>query len=316
MAKYLVTGGAGFIGSSIVTRLVEKGHDVRVADNLSTGKLSNLQDVMGKIQVLQVDLADYASAEKAVHGVDYILHQAALPSVPLSVEDPVSVNESIVTTTVNIMKAAVEAKTVKRIVQAASAAAYGDDPQLPKKESMPPDPLSPYAVAKLAQEYYGKAFYQVNGLEVISLRYFNVYGPKQDPKSFYAGVIPIFLSRMLRGEQPTIFGDGLQSRDFVYVDDVVEANMAACVCPWPGRPEVVNIGRGTQVSLNELVEKLKHILNVNLDTVYVPAKVGDIKHSVADTGKARDLLGFEAKVGFEEGLRKLVEWFKMTEYVK
>ncbi|MCR4436305.1 MAG: SDR family oxidoreductase [Clostridiales bacterium] len=316
MAKYLVTGGAGFIGSTIVERLVERGYEVRVVDNLSTGKLENIQGLMGKIEFLCGDLADFRVAERAVDGVEYILHQAALPSVPLSVSDPVAVNRSIVTTTVNLFKAAADGKTVKRIVQAVSAAAYGDSPQLPKREDMDPDPLSPYAAAKLAQEYYGRAFCNVYGLEILSLRYFNVFGPKQDPKSFYAGVIPIFISRMLQNKRPTIFGDGLASRDFIYIDNVVEANLAACTCQWPGRAETVNIGSGRSISLNGLVDKLNGILGTKLSPVYAEAKAGDVRHSVADIAKARELLGYEVKVDFDEGLARLVEWFKGREAEK
>lgn len=313
MSKYLVTGGAGFIGSSIAEKLLEAGEQVRVVDNLSTGKFENIKGFIDRIEFICGDLADYKVAEKAVDGVEYIIHQAALPSVPLSVKDPIAVNKSIVTTSVNLLKAAVDCKTVKRVVQAASAAAYGDSPELPKREDMNPDPLSPYAVAKLTQEYYGKAFYNVYGLEVISLRYFNVFGPKQDPRSFYAGVIPIFLSHMLQNKQPTIFGDGLTSRDFVYIDNVVAANLSACTCKWPGTAEVINIGCGTGITLNELVEKLNSILKTNLSPVYAEHKVGDVKHSVADISKAKELLGYEVKVGFDEGLARLVDWFKMHE---
>jgi nucleoside-diphosphate-sugar epimerase len=309
MAKYLVTGGAGFIGSNIVERLISEGHQVRVADNLSTGKLENLKKFMEQIEFIEGDLTDYKVAERCVEGMEYILHQAALPSVPLSVKDPVGVNESIVTTTVNVFKAAVEAKTVKRIVQAASSAAYGDTPDLPKREDMSPDPLSPYAVAKLTQEYYAKAFYHVYGIEILSLRYFNVFGPKQDPKSFYAGVIPLFLSAMLDGKRPCIFGDGLTSRDFVYIDNVVEANLLACKCPWPGCAEVINIGCGASITLNELVEKLNAILNKKLEAIYEAPKTGDVKHSLADIEKAKKLLGYQALIGFDEGLKKLVDWF-------
>lgn len=310
MAKYLVTGGAGFIGSNLVGRLVEQGQEVRVVDNLSTGRLENLEGYMDRIDFIKADLADYDTARKSVEGIDYILHEAAVPSVPLSIEDPVGINKSIVTTTVNLFKAAVDSKSVKRIVQAVSAAAYGNSPELPKKEDMQPEPLSPYAVAKVAQEYYGKAFYHIYGLEVISLRYFNVFGPKQDPNSYYSGVISIFANSMSKGKAPVIFGDGLTSRDFIYIDNVVDANLAACSCKWPGNSEIINIGSGNRISLNELVETLNTVMGTNFKPVYKEERAGDIKHSVADITKARKLLNYEVRVGFEEGLAKLAEWVK------
>ena len=310
MAKYLVTGGAGFIGSNIAESLVKSGQSVRVVDDLSTGSLGNMKSFIDKIEFIRADLSDYEAARRAVEGAEYILHQAAIPSVPRSVEDPVACNRSIVSATVNLFKAAVDGKTVKRIVQAASSSAYGDTPALPKQEDMAPNPLSPYAVAKLAQEYYAGAFYNVYGLEVISLRYFNVFGPRQDPESFYSAVIPRFISLMLKGKRPTIFGDGLTSRDFTHVDNVVEANLLACGCKWPGKAEVINIGCGQSITLNELAEKINLALGTGIKPVYAPERVGDVKHSLADIGKAKDLLGYTVKVGFDEGLKKLVDWYR------
>lgn len=310
MFKYLVTGGAGFIGSNIVTKLLELGYSVRIVDNLSTGKFENIKEFINDIEFICGDLANYEVAKKAVKGMDYIIHQAAIPSVPKSIEDPVGTNDSMVTATVNLLKAAVESKTVKRVVQAASSSAYGDDPVLPKVETMTPKPLSPYAVSKLTQEYYGKAFYNVYGLEVLSLRYFNVFGPRQDPHSFYSAVIPKFISLMLQGKQPVIYGDGETSRDFVYIDNVVEANLLACKCKWTGDSEVINIGCGGKTSLNELIDMLNGILRSNIRPIYQAERVGDIKHSIADISKAKELLGYEVKVVMDEGLKMLVGWFE------
>ena len=310
MSKYLITGGAGFIGSNIAENLINAGHSVRVIDNLSTGKLENIQPFMDKIDFIQADLTDYSTAQKAVDGVDYIIHQAAIPSVPRSVADPMATNESIVTATVNLFKAAVDAKTVKRIVQAASSSAYGDTPTLPKKEDMIPNPLSPYAVAKLTQEYYAKAFYNVYGLEVLSLRYFNIFGPKQDPTSFYSAVIPKFITIMMQGKQPVIYGDGLTSRDFTYIDNVVDANLRACTCAWPGNAEVMNIGCGERITLNNLIESINSILGMYIEPKYEGERIGDVKHSLADITKAKSIIGYEPKVSVNEGLKKLVDWMK------
>lgn len=310
MSKYLVTGGAGFIGSNIVERLINEGHTVRVIDNLSTGKFDNIKDFINKIEFICGDLVNYRVAQKSVEGMDYIIHQAAIPSVPRSVADPVATNESIVTATVNLFKAAVEAKTVKRIVQAASSSAYGDTPTLPKREDMIPNPLSPYAVAKLTQEFYAKAFYNVYGLEVLSLRYFNIFGPKQDPFSFYSAVIPKFIRIIMNAQQPVIFGDGETSRDFTYVENVIEANLAACICTWPGNAEVINIGCGERITLNQLVENINKILQTNIMPVYENARVGDVKHSLADISKAKAILGYEPRVSVYEGLKHLVEFMR------
>jgi len=311
MASYLVTGGAGFIGSNIVERLVKEGRRVKVVDNLSTGKIENINEFMDDIEFIKGDLADFTVAKRVVDKVDYIIHQAAIPSVPFSIENPIKANESMVTATVNLFKAAVESGCIKRIVQAASAAVYGNNPILPKHEDMLPEPVSPYAAAKLMQEYYAKAFYSSYGIEIISLRYFNVFGPKQDPKSPYSGVVSIFLSKMLKEERPIIFGDGLTSRDFVFVEDIVNANLQALSCQWTGNSEVINIGRGESISLNELVILLNEILEINLEPLYDAERIGDIKHSVADISKAKKILGFKPSESLKYGLKKLVEWYKM-----
>jgi len=306
MSIYLVTGGAGFIGSNIVGKLVELGHSVRVVDNLATGRQENIKEYLEKIDFVCGDLSDFSIAKKVVDGTDYIIHQAAIPSVPRSIIDPLATNDSIVTSTVNIFKAAVDCGSVKRIVQASSSSAYGNTKVLPKIESMNPDPLSPYAVAKLTQEYYGRAFYNVYGLEIISLRYFNVFGPKQDPKSVYSAVIPKFISCLLEGESPVIYGDGETSRDFSYIENVVEANLLACTCKWTGESEVINIGCGKRITLNQLVEYLNLILELDIKPIYKDTRVGDVKHSMADITKAVNILGYEPKVDVYSGLRKLV----------
>jgi len=310
MAKYLVTGGAGFIGSNSVEKLLELGHDVRVVDNLSTGKFDNIKHHIKEIDFICGDLSDMKIAKSSVEGIEYIIHLAAIPSVSRSIEDPISTNQSIVTATLNLFNAAKEEKSVNRIVQAVSSSAYGDTLVLPKKEDMVPNPLSPYAVAKLTQEYYAKAFYNVFGLEVLSLRYFNIFGKKQDPFSFYSAVIPKFITQMLKGERPTIFGDGTISRDFTYIDNVVDANLKAITCKWPGHSEVINIGCGERITLNELISNLNIILKTNLEPIYGEPKVGDVKHSLADIKKAREILGYDVIVEVNEGLALLCEYLK------
>lgn len=306
MSKYLVTGGAGFIGANLVQELTKGGHEVRVVDNLSTGNFDNIKDLISDIEFICGDLSNYKIARQCVEGVEYILHNAAIPSVPRSVEDPITTNESIVTSTVNLFKAAVEAKSVKRIVQAASSSAYGDTPTLPKVEDMIPNPLSPYAVAKLTQEYYANAFYNMYGIEIFSLRYFNIFGPKQDPNSVYSAVIPKFISLMLRGQRPVIFGDGLTSRDFTYIENVISANLLASTCQWRGRAEVINIGCGKNITLNDLVRNINQILNTSIEPKYENTRMGDVKNSLADITKARKILGYEVKIGVYEGLSKLI----------
>lgn len=306
MANFLVTGGAGFIGSHLVARLIRDGETVRVVDDLSTGKIETIERWEGKIEFIRGDLARQDIARKSVAGMDYILHHAAIPSVPRSIDDPVSANRSIVTATVNLLKAAAESQTVKRVIQASSSAVYGDTSQLPNPESLTPNPISPYAVAKLTQEYYGRSFYYSYGLEVLSLRYFNVFGPGQEPDSFYAAVIPKFIALMSDGKRPTIYGDGTNTRDFIYVDNVVEANLLACRCPWPGNPEIMNIGSGEGTSLNQLVGMINSVLKTEIHPIYDKPRKGDIKHSVADITKARQWLNFDPKIDNYLGIEKLV----------
>ncbi len=307
MARYLVTGGAGFIGSHIVEALVGRGERVRVLDNLSTGKRENLAAWRAQIEFLEGDLADLATVRRACEGVEYILHQGALPSVPRSVEDPIGSNEANVCGTLNVLVAAREAG-VRRVVYAASSSAYGDSPTLPKREDMPANPLSPYAVAKYVGELYCAVFHRLWGLETVSLRYFNVFGPRQDPTSQYAAVIPRFICALHAGEAPEIYGDGEQSRDFTYVANVVEANLRACEAP--GAPgQVLNIACGRRVTLNELARLLGEIMGAEAAPRYSDARPGDIKHSLADISRAQEVLGYRVWVPLEEGLRRTAEWF-------
>ncbi|MFN3477082.1 MAG: SDR family oxidoreductase [Candidatus Methylomirabilales bacterium] len=312
MATYLVTGGAGFIGSHLVHALVERGEEVRVLDNFSTGRWENLEGLEGKIEVIEGDLGDPALLAKAVHGIDYILHQAALPSVARSVEDPFASHAANATGTLNLLLAAKAAK-VKRVVYASSSSVYGDSPTLPKKEEMKPNPKSPYAVSKLMGEYYCQVFSRLYGLETVSLRYFNVFGPRQDPSSPYAAVIPRFISAMLEGRPPVIFGDGLQSRDFTSVENVVEANFLALTAE-EAVGEVINVALGERYTLLTLVEGLNRILGSRLLPRFEGPRPGDVRHSQASIEKAERLLGYRPKVGFEEGLRRMVEWLKTSDH--
>jgi len=307
LARYLVTGGAGFIGSNIVETLVERGEQVVVLDDFSTGKRENLEGFVNKVTLIEGSVAD-AVVREAVEAVDFVLHQGALASVPRSVDDPPSTNRANVDGTLNLLVAARDAG-VKRVVFAASSSAYGDQPTLPKVETMPPMPLSPYAASKVACEYYCKAFTACYGLETVCLRYFNIFGPRQDPQSQYAAVIPRFITRMLDGKPPVIFGDGEQSRDFTYVADCVEANLLACEAPG-AVGGTFNVACGGRYTLNQLVELLNDILGTDLQPIYEAERPGDVKHSQADITAARRALGYEPKVSFEDGLRRTVEWFK------
>lgn len=310
MARYLVTGAAGFIGSSLVRALVKRGDEVRGIDNLATGKRENLREVMDRIDFRQTDINDADAMHHACEGVDFVLHQAAIPSVPKSVLDPLGSNRANVDGTVNVLVAARDAK-VKRVVYAASSSAYGDTPTLPKHEAMTPNPISPYAVAKLTGEYYMISFYRCYGLETVCLRYFNIFGPHQDPSSPYSGVLAKFSLQMLRGEQPTIFGDGEQSRDFNYIDNAVSANLLACAAPaseCAGR--VFNIATGKRATLNETFELMKPMTAYAGAIKYGPERGGDIKHSLADITLAQKHLGYKPLVSFEEGLRRTVEWYR------
>jgi nucleoside-diphosphate-sugar epimerase len=310
MAKYLVTGAAGFIGSSLVRALLDRGDEVRGIDNLSTGKRENLSEVLKRIDFRQADILDLDAIRQACEGVDYVLHQAAIPSVPKSVLDPLGSNRANADGTLNVLVAARDAK-VKRVVYAASSSAYGDTPTLPKHEAMNPNPISPYAVAKLTGEYYLISFFRCYGLETVSLRYFNIFGPRQDPSSQYSGVLAKFSLQMLRGEQPTIFGDGEQSRDFNYIDNAVSANLLACSAPaaeCAGR--MFNVATGRRATLNETLELLKPLTGYTGTAKYDPERGGDIKHSLADITLAQKHLGYKPLVSFEEGLRRTVEWYR------
>jgi nucleoside-diphosphate-sugar epimerase len=309
-ALYLVTGGAGFIGSHIVESLVKKGERVRVIDNLSTGKLENLKLFMDEIEFIEGDLRDPKAAAQAAEGADFILHQAAIPSVPRSIEDPIGSTENNLKGTLHLLMAARDAK-VKRLVYASSSSIYGDSPTLPKREDLLPAPLSPYAASKLAGEYYCQVFHRVYGLETVSLRYFNVFGPRQDPLSPYAAVIPKFITRALTKKPLVVYGDGEQSRDFSYVADVVQANLLACGATGIAG-EQFNVGSGEQTSLNQLVQALKEIIDPDLTAEYTEPQPGDVRHSLAGIEKAQRLMGFAPTVPFSEGLLRTVAWFKAS----
>ena len=308
MAQYLVTGGAGFIGSHLCRRLLADGHAVRVIDDLSSGQRDNLADIIDEVELVVGDLRDEALLDKVLRGVDYALHHAAVASVQTSVERPLFEQEVNAVGTLRFFEAARRAG-VGRVVFAASAAAYGNNPTVPKREQMIPEPESPYAISKVMGEYYARVYSQLYGLQVVCLRYFNVFGPRQDPSSPYSGVISIFAERMLKGEAPVIFGDGGQSRDFVYVDNIVEANMRACTSP-EAAGRVYNIGCERSVSILELVTALNEILGTALDPVFNRARQGDVRVSLADIAQARTQLGYEPIVHFAEGLQQTVAWMK------
>jgi UDP-glucose 4-epimerase len=309
MARYLITGIAGFIGSTLAHALVEQGHEVRGIDNLSTGTLENLADIRHRISFEQMDLQDIAGMRSACEGVDYVLHQGAVASVPRSVKDPLTTHESNVNGTLNLLLAARDAK-VRRIVYAASSSAYGDQPTQPKQEDMPPLPLSPYAVQKLTCEYYIQSFYRAYGLEGVCLRYFNIFGPRQAADSPYSGVIAQFTFKMMAGETPTIFGDGLTSRDFNYVDNAVSANLLACSAPSSvAAGRVFNIGTGKSHTLNEVYAAIAGQIGFSGKPNYGPTREGDIRHSLANIDRAVEELGYQPKVGFHEGLHKTVAWY-------
>ena len=305
---YLVTGGAGFIGSNIVRRLAADGEKVRVLDDFSTGKRENLEGI-GGIELAEGSLTDPAAVREALEGVKYLLHQGAIPSVPRSVADPIKSNEANITGTLNLLVEA-EKAGVKRLVFAASSSAYGDTEVLPKEEKMPSDPLSPYAVGKYTGELYAKVFASIYKLPTVSLRYFNIFGPYQDPESEYAAVIPKFIKLMLKSEQPVIYGDGEQSRDFTYIDNAVEANLLACRSEKVGKGEAINVACGERYSLNDLVRMLNEIMGTDIQPRYSEAQPGDVKHSLADISRASQLLGYSVAVDFREGLRRTAEWFR------
>ncbi len=309
MDRYLVTGGAGFIGSNIVKELVSRGDFVKVIDNFSTGRKENIESFVKKIDLIEGDLRKIEDVRAAVSGVDFVLHQAAIPSVPRSVDDPVSTNSSNVDGTLNLLVAAKNAG-VRRVVVVSSSSVYGNTEKLPKVETMAPNPASPYAVSKYAEELYGKVFYEIYGLETVSLRYFNVFGPNQNPNSHYAAVVPKFITKMLKGESPIVYGDGEQTRDFTYVDNVVAANLLAAHSENVGRGEVINIACGEKISINQLVGEINKILGTDIKPIYDKPRIGDVKHSFASIEKAKKLLGYRVKVRFEEGLRKLIEIYE------
>jgi nucleoside-diphosphate-sugar epimerase len=305
MAHYLVTGGAGFIGSNIVEALVKQDKTVRVLDNFSTGKRENITPFMDKIDLVEGDVRSYHTVRDAVHGVDFILHQAALPSVPRSIKDPITTNEVNVAGTLNILNAAKDAG-VRKVVFASSSSIYGDLEGLLKTEDMLPKPLSPYAVSKLAGEKYCQVFTKLYGLATVCLRYFNVFGPRQDPNSQYSAVIPKFIAAMKKGLAPVVYGDGEQSRDFTFVENVVSANLLACETQADQiSGEVFNIACGHQITLNMLIQRLNELLKQNIQPRYVDERRGDVKHSLANISKARAGLGYKVKVDFNEGLKKL-----------
>lgn len=308
MAFYLVTGGAGFIGSNIAKTLVERGEKVRVLDNLATGKIENIAAIREQIDFIEGDLRDMDTVQKAVAGVDYVLHQGALPSVPRSISDPITSNEVNIKGTLNVLVACRDNK-VKRFVMASSSSVYGNTEVLPKVEDMKLQPLSPYATSKMAAERYAMNFYRLYGLETVALRYFNVFGPQQDPTSQYSAVIPKFITAMLQNEPPSVYGDGEQSRDFTYIDNVVAANLLACTAEKaPGH--AMNVACGNRYTLNQLLENLEGILEQKANAIYHAPRTGDVKHSHAGIDLAGKLLGFEPKVSFEAGLKKTVDWYR------
>ena len=305
----LVTGGAGFIGSHIASTLAAAGARVRIIDDLSTGYLHNIEAISGEVDFVQGTLTDSSVLKRSLEDVEVVFHEAAIPSVPRSVEDPSMTHAACVDATFNLLNLARE-QNVKRVVYAASSSAYGDQPTLPKVEDMLPEPLSPYAVAKLVGEYYCQVFYRVYGLETISLRYFNVFGPRQDPSSQYSGVISRFISALLKDERPVIYGDGEQSRDFTYIENVVDANLKASQSI-KGIGEVLNIANGERITLNQLLAELKDLTG-KLEVVadYQAQRRGDVRHSLADITRAREYLNFEPRIGLREGLRLTIDWWK------
>jgi len=311
----LVTGGAGFIGSHIAAALVAQGARVRVIDDLSTGHRENLDEIGDDVDFVRASLNDGETLRRVFDGVELVFHEAAIPSVPRSVEDPRSTHEACVDATFNLLVAARE-KGVRRVVYAASSSAYGDQPTLPKVETMQPEPLSPYAVAKLVGEYYCQVFTRTYNLETVCLRYFNVFGPRQDPGSPYSGVISRFISALAGGDSPVIYGDGEQSRDFTFVANAVDANLRAAETT-RGVGEVINIANGERITLNELIAVLKKITNrPDAKVEYCAPRVGDVRHSLADITRARELLGYEPRVGLEEGLRKTIDWWKGSRFAQ
>jgi nucleoside-diphosphate-sugar epimerase len=309
----LVTGGAGFIGSHIAAALMAGGARVRMLDDLSTGHRENIEEIGGDLDFIEGSVADEALLKKVLDGVEVVFHEAAIPSVPRSVDEPRQTHIASVDGTFSLLVAARDNR-VRRVVYAASSSAYGDQPTLPKSEQMLPQPLSPYAVAKLVGEYYCQVFTRVYGLETVSLRYFNVFGPRQDPGSQYSGVVSRFISTLLSGEQPVIYGDGGQSRDFTYIDNVVAANLSAAASK-EASGKVINVANGERITLNELLSELKELTGKHDVTAeYRETRVGDVRHSLADNTLAREFLGYEVKVGLREGLQRTIDWWKNSRF--
>ncbi len=312
-AKCLVTGGAGFIGSNLADELIRTGAKVTIIDNLSTGSRENLSEIDGDFDFIEADLNDDTAIRKALEGVEVVFHQAALPSVPRSVENPVETHQACVNATFNLLVKARDAG-VRRFIYAASSSAYGDQQILPKVETMRPEPLSPYAAAKLAGEYYCRVFYEVYGLETYSLRYFNVFGPRQNPSSAYSGVISRFIDALMKGDTPVIYGDGEQTRDFTFIANVVQANLNAAEAA-AGMGEVMNVANGERVSLNELLAVLKDVTgNTEAEARHLEGRKGDVKHSQADNSRAVECLAYKKLVDLEEGLRRTIDWWKTSRF--
>ena len=310
MALYLVTGGAGFIGSSIARALIKRGDQVRIIDNFSSGRRENFADFAREVELIEADILDASALRRALQGVEVVYHEAAIPSVPKSMAEPIENHEANATGTLRVLYAAREAG-VRRLVYAASSAAYGDAPELPKLETQPPAPISPYGASKLAGEYYLQVYAQAFGLETVSLRYFNVFGPRQDPKSEYAAVIPKFITAALAGQTPRIFGDGTQSRDFCHIDNIIEANFKAASAPAAQvSGQVFNIACGVATDLNQVVAVIGDILGKRIEPRHEAERAGDIKHSYADIGKARQRLAYTASVSFADGLRRTLDWYR------
>jgi nucleoside-diphosphate-sugar epimerase len=308
--KFLVTGGAGFIGSNICRELVRRGCFVRVIDNLLTGRESNLADIRSRVEFIKADMGDYQVARQAMNGIEVVLHQGALPSVPRSIDDPAACHRNCVDATFNLLLAAKDSG-VRRFVYAASSSAYGDTIALPKVETMLPGPLSPYAATKLMGEYYCSVFYKVYGLQTISLRYFNVFGPYQDPASQYAAAIPAFVTSIADGKSPVVYGDGEQTRDFTFIANVVHANLLAANAAQTAG-QAVNIACGERISVNATISLINEFLGTSVAPKYVPGRAGDVKHSLADISLAAKVIGYSPVVSFRDGLRQAIEWYRMN----
>jgi UDP-N-acetylglucosamine/UDP-N-acetyl-alpha-D-glucosaminouronate 4-epimerase len=305
--KVLVTGGGGFIGSHLASRLADLGHDIRILDNFASGQRSNMLSLADDVELIEGDIQSYERAHNAVTGCEVVLHQAALPSVPRSVQDPLTSNATNITGTLNVLLAARDAG-VRRVIFASSSSIYGSSPEMPKREDVLPLPISPYAAAKLACEGYCRSFGDVYGLETVALRYFNVFGPRQDPRSEYAAAVPKFINELMAGERPTVFGDGEQSRDFAYVENIVDANLLAMDAQGVAG-QVFNVACGESITINQLLEELRELLETDIEAEYVAPRPGDVRHSLADISRARTALGYEPSVDLREGLRRTIEHF-------